>query len=71
MSKHVVGGRRFNGVEEALIAFKEEEIDAENVRDLYGDVDGIERSIAASRAKRNRSMSDEELEDKVSIDLDD
>lgn len=71
MSKHAAGGRRFDSVREALIAFKEGDIDAEDVRDLYGDVDGVERSIAVSRAKRNRSMSDEELNEKVSVDLGD
>lgn len=71
MSKYVTDERRFDGVQEALNAFKDGDIDAEEVRDLYGHVDGIERSIAVSRAKRNRSMSDEELDDKVSVDFDD
>lgn len=57
-----------NTVREALIAFQKEEISAEDVRNRYDDVDGIERAIAASRAKRNRSMSDEELDNLVELD---
>jgi hypothetical protein len=69
MSEHERDGRRFDGVREALIALKQGEIVAEEIRDRYGDVDGVERSIAVARAKRDQCMSDEGLDAKVSIDL--
>lgn len=57
-----------NSVREALIAFKDGEISAEDIRRQFSDVDDIERSIAAARAHRNRSMGDDELDDLVELD---
>lgn len=68
MSEESVDGERFGGVREAIKAFKAGEIDADDVRNLYGDIAGIERSIAVARAKRNQSMSFEELDEKVKIE---
>lgn len=67
----VEGDPDFDGVRDAIKACKRGEIDEEEVLDLYEDVDGIERSIAVARAKRNQSMSFEELDQKTSIDIDD
>jgi SpoVK/Ycf46/Vps4 family AAA+-type ATPase len=58
----------FDGVREALIGFKEGEIEAEVVCDLYADMDGIDRSIAVARAKREQTMSDEDLDEMVCVD---
>jgi len=57
-----------NSVREALIGFKKEELSAEDIRRQFGDMDGIERSIAAARAHRHRSIDDDELDDLVELD---
>lgn len=53
----------FDSVREALDALKNGDISPGKVREKFGHVDGIERSISVATAKRNQDMAQEEFEE--------
>ncbi|WP_436932670.1 hypothetical protein [Halosimplex halobium] len=59
----------FESVDEALEALKDGETTASKVREQYGHVDGIKRSISVALAKRNQDMTQEEFEDSFSAEF--
>ncbi|WP_276270923.1 hypothetical protein [Haloarcula litorea] len=59
----------FDSVREALEALKRGEITAGEVREKFGHVDGIERSISVAIAKWNQDMTQEEFEDSFSAEF--
>ncbi|SNZ12344.1 hypothetical protein SAMN06269185_1636 [Natronoarchaeum philippinense] len=59
----------FESVDEALEALKDGETTASKVREQYGHVDGIERSISVALAKRNQDMTQEVFEDSFSAEF--